>query len=637
MKPARIMLVVTHLLGTGHLARIAAIGKALAQRGAAVTLVSGGRAAPMVQTGAVDVVQLPPLHCVDADFRRLLDDSGAQANDDLMERRRRLLLATFDRVAPDALVTELYPFGRRALRDEFEALLAHARDARPRPMIVASIRDILNPPSRPERVAEAMQSLGRSYDRVLFHGDSAFVPCDMAWPVSPELKRRMVETGYVRDDERPAPRATATGAGGIVVSAGGSAAGAPLLQAALEAARFMPERTWRLLVGHGVSARDFDALREQASGNVVVERARSDFAELLRQADLSISQAGYNTVLDLAAAGARALLVPYAEGGEKEQGLRAQALAQRGLASVLTAGDLSGAALAEASVNALAAPRPDWSSLRRDGARNSADILIELCDSARRRDTAWRRLDALLAQAKRERRMLRFWLRDDDAVASSAALSRFLEQLSGWAIPAAFAVIPSHATESLAAQLTPTPHAVLTHGWAHANHAPSAQKKAEFGAHRDIAAMLDEARRGGEILSRLFGTRALRIFAPPWNRIDGKLALRLQEAGFRGLSAYGRRPRESQDGFVQVNAHWDPIDWRHGGGLACESGLIERLCDLIAEELAAPDHALEPIGLLTHHLVHDAWIGRFLDGVFARLLGSGAARFLHPEEVFAAA
>lgn len=633
MTKPRVMLVVTHLLGTGHLARIAAIGKALAARGAGVTLVSGGRAAPMVDPTGLEVVQLPPLHCAGTDFRTLLDGGGVVAAQDMLAQRSAMLIETFDRAAPDALVTELYPFGRRALRDEFDALLRHARKARPRPMILASIRDILNPPSHPAKAEAAMRILGAYVDHVLFHGDSAVATLDLSWPVTEPLRRRLIETGYVRD-AKPAPPSPRAPSGEILVSAGGSAAGLPLWRAALAAARLRPERRWRLLVGHGVNEADFVALAGQAGSNAIVERARRDFASLLRAADLSISQAGYNTVLDLAAADARALLVPFAEGGEKEQDLRAQALTQRGLASALPQDALSGDRLAQAADAALKEPRPDWSALRGDGAGRSADILLDCCAVARRRSAAWDRLDAALERAKRLRRVLPFWLRDDDATTPSEDLSRFLPLLQRYDIAAAFAVIPAQTQDRLATLLTNTPHAVVTHGWTHANHAPETQKKTEFGAHRDLNVMVDEARRGGDAIARLFREQALPVFVPPWNRVDDSFTRHLTEAGFTGLSTYGRRGGQLS-GVMQVNTHWDPVDWKRGGGLAAEDVLINLLARLIGEELDAPEGALEPIGLLTHHLVHDPWIDRFLDEMLARLADSQAVRFLHPREVFA--
>ena len=56
---------------------------------------------------------------------------------------------------------------------------------------------------------------------------------------------------------------------------------------------------------------------------------------MLARSRLSLSQAGYNTVMDILAVGARALVLPFAEGAESEQSLRARLLAERGLLSLM--------------------------------------------------------------------------------------------------------------------------------------------------------------------------------------------------------------------------------------------------------------------------------------------------------------
>ena len=52
---------------------------------------------------------------------------------------------------------------------------------------------------------------------------------------------------------------------------------------------------------------------------------------MLRRCRVSVSQAGYNTVLDILAARAAAVVVPFASGRETEQSLRAERLAARGV------------------------------------------------------------------------------------------------------------------------------------------------------------------------------------------------------------------------------------------------------------------------------------------------------------------
>jgi predicted glycosyltransferase len=109
----RVFIAVTHLLGVGHLARAAAIGRALARTGHSVLLASGGRPAPLVSTQGLMLLQLPPVHCVGTDFRTLLGDDGVPIGEAELARRRALLVGGFRAFAPQVLVTELFPFGRR--------------------------------------------------------------------------------------------------------------------------------------------------------------------------------------------------------------------------------------------------------------------------------------------------------------------------------------------------------------------------------------------------------------------------------------------------------------------------------------------------------------------------------------------
>jgi predicted glycosyltransferase len=633
----RAMIVVTHLLGVGHLARMAAVGRALAGEGWQVTIVSGGRPVPTARLGGCELVQLPSVHCVGTDFSTLLASDGTVADAAYLARRREDLLAAFDAIRPDALIVELYPFGRRALAGEFDALLERAKTSDPRPTILCSIRDVLNPPSRPERADQALERLARSFDGVLFHGDASVVPLSASWPTPPALQRRLIETGYVHDGEAAVAAGGSDGQDEVVVSGGGSAASLPLCRAAVEAARLVPGHRWRLLVGHGVPASDFDALKAAAPPHMVVERARPDFPALLARSALSISQAGYNTVLDLAAAHARAILVPFAAGNEQEQTIRAGELARRGLARVLETEGLDGTALAHEAANLIAAPRPDWSAIRAGGAKHTAERVAAAADSAAARAQAWRALDAALERAHTLGRVIDFWLRDDDAIEPTPALDAYLSRARRWGVPAALAVIPARATPQLAAYLSDHPSVdVLVHGWSHHNHAPAGSRASEFGIGRPEPDTRADAKRGLARIGEIFGSRFLPVFVPPWNRIDPGFAAALPQLGYSGLSTHERRTEaRSPAGLVTTNSHWDPIAWKSGGGLKDEAKLLYLLARLIDEELAAPADTLEPIGILTHHLVHDGWIDRFLDEVFEHLTSSGCARFVAARDLFA--
>lgn len=627
-----ILIAVTHLLGIGHFARMRVLARGLVQAGHQVTLVSGGKPQPHLDGEGFTLVQLPAVHCRGTDFSTLYQDDGAILAPETRAARRALLVETCRRVAPDIVITETFPFGRRALKDEFIALCEAADALRPRPAIVASIRDILNPPSSPAKAQDAEDMIARFYDAVLEHGDATLVPPEAGWPFGKYGARALRMTGYIDDSapfETPAEYHDA-----IIVSGGGSAASLPLYRAAIAAAQIVTDRKWHVLIGHGVVQKEFDALVASAPHNMIVERARKDFRALLRGACLSISQAGYNTVVDLFDAGLRMVLVPFAAGQEQEQTLRADALAARNLACIVREDEVSGATLAQAVREALALPPPDRISINKDGVAGSIAALDGILAERRAIERAWDGLRDALGRVAAQGETLDVWWRDDDAIEPTPQLARLLALSTETHAPVALAVIPERATPELARALERHDCDVLIHGITHRNQAPAAQKKQELGFRpvTDIAADLRSAR---ERLENLFGARALPVLVPPWNRIDAGLVPVLPSCGIAGLSTFKTRPaRSPAPGVVQVNTHCDPVAWREGGGLASEVQLVAELTERVTALGRIPAHEREPIGLLTHHLVHDEAVWRFVHRLLTELGASGAVRFLPARAMF---
>lgn len=635
-----ILISVTHLLGVGHLTRAAALGRGLADAGHRVTLASGGNPAPLVATGGITFVQLPPVHCRGLDFATLLGEDGQPIDTEIRAQRIDRLVEALVQASPDVVITETFPFGRRQLAAEFLALVETASARVPRPAILASVRDILNPPSRPARVDEASGTLGRFYDGVLVHGDENLAPLAASWPVDAGLESRLIYTGYVFEKTTELHAPNEPEEGGVLVSGGGSAASLPLFRAAIAAAQRCPQAVpWRLLVGHAVAEADFAALQAEAAAattgpDVVVERARRDFRTLLATCAVSVSQAGYNTVTDLVESGARAVLVPFERGSEAEQRLRAERFAARGLAGLVTEADLTPERLAKAVGTALLRPRPDRIDIDLDGIAGSVKAVEDLAARRGAIEAAWQRLDDLLDRLASKGSTVTVWWRDDDATAPGAALDRLLDLARRHGAPVALAVIPDLATPDLADRTAIEPSAcVLVHGCRHANHAPVGAKKQELGF-RDPSVLAEALAASRHRTASLFGGQAVPVLVPPWNRIDPALVERLADLGFIGLSTFGGPRATGPGGLAIVDTHHDPIDWKRGGGLVEEAGLLDRLAATL-DRAAMEDGRFGPVGILTHHLVHDAYIWSHLDRLLLHLARSPAIAFVDIRDALA--
>ena len=354
---ARVFFYVQHLLGIGHLRRAAALARAISAGGFDVLLVSGGAPVDGLALGGARFHQLPPLRAADARLKELAQLDGTPVGEAFKATRTRQLLDLFEAEQPDILLTEQFPFGRTQLRFELMPLLDAAQDRPSAPWIVSSIRDVLRRTASPARVDEMVQTF-EAFDAVLVHADPALVRMDDSFPAWPDIRDRALYTGYVADAGAELPPETDVGKGEVIVSAGGGAVGAPLLHAAIAARPLSPlaDRRWRLLVGPNMPDNEVAALHASAGENVIVEPVRSDFPSLLRNAALSISQAGYNTVVETLCHGDRAVLVPFGTARETEQADRARVLVERGMVAAVAPDALTPASVAAAIARAWAGP-----------------------------------------------------------------------------------------------------------------------------------------------------------------------------------------------------------------------------------------------------------------------------------------
>ena len=203
-------------------------------------------------------------------------------------------------------------------------------------------------------------------------------------------------------------------------------------------------------------------------------------------------------------------------------------------------------------------------------------------------------------------RQPQIWWRDDDAVSLTPELER-LTQLTGEAgVGVLLAVIPARADQELAEFVGRHGHLQpCVHGWSHTNHAPSSEKKCELGVHRALDIVLSEIARGRQRLAGLFGPNLAPVLVPPWNRMRDDLAPRLGEIGIKAFSTFAHKRQYPE---MQANTHVDVMDWKAPGGAVGKAS--DRLQNELAAALAVSRaNGFYPVGLLTHHLVHDevAW------------------------------
>ncbi len=321
----KIIIHVQHLLGAGHLVRAMTLAEALVDSGHKVQLISGGFAIDRAIEG-YNFLQLPPTRAVAGDFTRLVDEQGEPITKRWRSNRAALLLDAVDTFKPDLVITETFPFGRRQFRFELEPLIHWVRDHNG-VRLMASIRDVLQR-RKHSRNLETVDTINKFYDCVLVHADKNLIRLDASFALCEKLNDKIKYTGYIhRPNVLPEIAAGSAGQNEIIISGGSGTVSARLLNIANQARSISSAKTriWRVLSGatHAVQA-------IHKNQGFIVEANRPDFFSLLQRCALSVSQAGYNTTLDILASNAKSVMIPFVGDGETEQSDRAQALEKAG-------------------------------------------------------------------------------------------------------------------------------------------------------------------------------------------------------------------------------------------------------------------------------------------------------------------
>lgn len=383
----RVLFYCQSLLGIGHFIRSREL--IIALRDFDVCFVYGGEIVPGFEFPAgVEVVYLPAVKSDEA-FSDLHVVDSALSLEEVKAQRKATLLTTFDRFAPDALIIELFPFGRKHLSFELLPLLEHARTANPCLKVVCSLRDILV--SRADQVryeARVCDLMNQYFDLLLIHADPRWQQLEETFGSVSEINCAIRYTGYVARQRQIVPdNATDKVAESpplILVSIGGGRVGHELIECAIAASQHltMPHRM-HVIAGPHIPAEQLGGLRHQAANysQVTIQHYTTDFLAWLLRADLSISLAGYNTCMDILSVSARALVHPFTGQNNDEQTRRALKLSQAGLVELLSVQPLTPEYLASEIERCLLTPRRiPKQTIDLKGAERAARLLADLLE-----------------------------------------------------------------------------------------------------------------------------------------------------------------------------------------------------------------------------------------------------------------
>ncbi len=370
--------------GLGHLRRNTTIAEALTAQceDAEVLLVSGSpRSSSFRLPTRTDVLQLPSVtKSASGTYRprRLTGDIES-----VVELRSTVIEAAVGAYRPDVMLVDHAPAG---MGGELLPVFAGMADNPLRPRMVLGLRDIIDEPRRvrAEWSRNGVWNLLSRYDDVVVYGDRRVRSTADDLDLQARLGKPIDHVGYAAP--AAGPRADSSRRAGnrkpfVVVTVGGGGDGYDLCYRYLKFCVENPGADFHSLVVTGplMSGRRRKSLARLAAlvgSDVEIKTFDPEMRNRLGEADAVVAMAGYNTVVELLAAGTPALLVPRSE-PRLEQTLRAKRLSQVSHLEWCRANDLTSARLGAFVRSATGSPRQSC-SLDLGGAGNLARLLLRV-------------------------------------------------------------------------------------------------------------------------------------------------------------------------------------------------------------------------------------------------------------------
>ena len=206
----RVLCHAQHFKGIGHFVRMHAIASGMSEAHE-VYLVDGGRPVPR-RPGPIELIPLPRLVRVEGRIVGLGTDAPVAS---LVEQRIRLLTQAVERIRPDAILVDIYPFSKWEVEEEITRMIAVARRLNARVRVVTSLRDIvpmtLHEVARPGLYEAGVLSRLASFDAILAHGDPSFARIEDYFDRAADVPIPVHYTGFVAGTPTPLAGTPGTG------------------------------------------------------------------------------------------------------------------------------------------------------------------------------------------------------------------------------------------------------------------------------------------------------------------------------------------------------------------------------------------------------------------------------------------
>ncbi|MEA3514940.1 MAG: glycosyltransferase, partial [Nanoarchaeota archaeon] len=543
----RIMFYCHYSVGLGHFVRTFALAKGIKRvnPNSEILIVSGGAPVPIKLPDGIQgikILNLPPLR--ESQNNRELEPLSDESADEVKKSRIIQIIKAYRLFKPDFLFVDHFPFGRIELKYEITALLDIAMNSNKKPKIISSIRDMAFVEKDHEEETGQMIEyfLNKYFDYLLVHSDYRVTCIEDEFEILKQVKIPIIYTGYVCSmseeeiKENVKEKVNYTDADYpyakneklILVSAGGGRSCFELIKKTIEAKEKLDKNKVKsrflILAGPFLSEEEFLSLKELAKKHrgISLKRFIPDFIDVLKQADVSISNVGYNTTVELLLTKTKSLLIPHIKNSviNKEQLERAKKIKNIISAEILDPRELNPMKIADCLNKLMSSKQNQGDSKQFEVDLNGAEFAGEFISNLNK--------------------PCRVFFRDDDVHEVTDKFIDLNNLFSDKNIPIHYSVIPCTMSKNLIEYLNNIKKKqhnieIGQHGWSHKKHGDSVSY--EFGDKRSYSEQYEDISKGRNKIESNFEINPNLVFTPPHNRLNSDTIKVLEKLDFRIISS----------------------------------------------------------------------------------------------------
>lgn len=373
-----------YVYGIGHFVRTKLLASKLATH-FSVYLINGGESIPKYSIpDNINYIEIPAIFKKE-NADNLIPVETGMTIDQCFSARIELISDLLERVRPDIVITEHFPFGNLFEKEALQ-LIQLAKTYNSKLVTLSSVRDIIESNKGSSNDPHVCTILNQFYDALLIHSDENIIPLVASFPLADAIQIPYFHTGFIAkklthsNDSSDLPV--------LLGSIGGGRIGGELLTALIEAHEaifaYWPHQL--VLFSGAFQSESIVTNRSQLNNQTILKFPfnEREYIDYLERAALLVCMGGYNTVMEGVSMSLPMLVYNRCFfGSNQEQRLRVQLFEAQGLLTSFDHEDLIPERMVIKVRDAFSKKSQPRPLIDFDGAENSLEIIYKIIETKR--------------------------------------------------------------------------------------------------------------------------------------------------------------------------------------------------------------------------------------------------------------